>query len=80
MNIGNKIFREMLRALIEIAFIVFLFYSNLLMGEYDKTGNGQNHSLAWVIGDIIAKENFAISIIAGLIGYLVFKFLRKKLN
>jgi len=33
-----------LRALIETGFIIFLFYANLLMGEFDKTGNGQAKS------------------------------------
>ncbi len=33
-----------LRAVIEIAFIVFLFYSNLLMGEFTHA-NGQGKTL-----------------------------------
>ena len=69
-----------LRALIEIGFIIFLFYANLLMGEYDKTGNGEKRSLVWVLSDIFTEKNFAIAIVAALIGYLVFEFLRKKLN
>jgi len=69
----NKPLSVALRALIEIGFIVFLFYSNLLMGEYDKTGNGQHKSLAWALGDIFTEGNF-------IIGYLVFEFLRKKFN
>ena len=35
------------RALIEIAFIIFLFYSNLLMGEFERSGMGQRRGLAW---------------------------------
>ena len=70
----------MLRALIEMGFIIFLFYANLLMGEYDKTGNGTRRSFAWALGDIFTESNFAIALIAATIGYLVFEFLRKKLN
>jgi hypothetical protein len=29
------------RGLIEIGFIIFLFYSNLLMGEFERSGMGQ---------------------------------------
>ena len=68
----------MLRALIEVGFIVFLFYSNLLMGEYDKSGNGTRRSLEWALADIFTVDNFMIAIMAGVIGYLVFEFLRKK--
>jgi len=34
------------RAVIEIAFIIFLFYSNLLMGEFERSGLGQTRGLA----------------------------------
>ena len=66
------------RALIEIAFIVFLFYSNLLMGEYGRSGRGQAMGLAWAIEDILTPANFAIAIAAALVGYVVFEFLRSK--
>jgi hypothetical protein len=32
------------RAVIEVGFIIFLFYSNLLMGEYERSGLGQRES------------------------------------
>jgi hypothetical protein len=66
------------RALIEVGFIVFLFYSNLLMGEFSRSGGGRGMGLAWAIADILTPANFAIAIIAALIGYVVFEFLRKK--
>ena len=28
------------RAVIEVAFIIFLFYANLLMGEFERSGTG----------------------------------------
>ena len=36
--------RTVLRAVIEMAFIIFLFYSNLLMGEFTVI-NGQGKTL-----------------------------------
>jgi hypothetical protein len=34
------------RALIEIGFIIFLFYSNLSMGEFERSGMGQKRGVA----------------------------------
>jgi hypothetical protein len=67
------------RAIIEVGFIVFLFYSNLLMGEYMHSGKGQEKGLAWAIADVLTTANFEIAIGAALVGYVVFEFLRKKL-
>jgi hypothetical protein len=66
------------RALVEVGFIIFLFYSNLLMGEFTQT-NGQAKSLAFAVKDIFTVANFAIAIFSGLIGYVVFEFLRKRI-
>jgi hypothetical protein len=69
---------SILRILVEIGFIVFLFYSNLLMGEYDKTGNGYKRGFIWALGDICTPRNFTIAIIAAIVGFFAFEFLRKK--
>jgi hypothetical protein len=66
------------RALIEIAFIVFLFYSNLLMGEF-TVANGRGKSFAAALVDIFTGTNMLIAVVSALIGYLVFEYLRKKL-
>ena len=66
------------RALIEVGFIIFLFYSNLLMGEFTYA-NAQGKSLAFAIKDIFTFTNLAIAIISGLIGYIVVEYLRKKI-
>jgi len=66
------------RAVIEVAFIVFLFYSNLLMGEF-TAANGPGKSLAFALNDIFTGTNFLIAIVSSLIGYVVFEYLRKKL-
>jgi hypothetical protein len=65
------------RAVIEIVFIVFLFYSNLLMGEFTAS-NGHGKSLAFALRDIFTGTNFAIAMVSALIGYVVFEYLRKK--
>jgi hypothetical protein len=66
------------RAVIEIAFIVFLFYSNLLMGEFERSGIGQTRGISWAIRDVLTAANFEIALIAALIGYILFEFLRKR--
>jgi uncharacterized membrane protein len=66
------------RAVVEVAFIVFLFYSNLLMGEFTGS-NGHGKSMAFALRDIFTGTNFAIALISALIGYVVFEYLRKKL-
>jgi hypothetical protein len=68
----------LLRAVIEVAFIVFLFYSNLLMGEFTGS-NGQGKSLAFALRDIFTGTNLAIAVISALIGYAVVETLRRKL-
>ncbi len=71
--------KSVLRAVIEIAFIMFLFYANLLMGEFERSAPGARRGLAWAVGDIFSTANFAIALIAGIVGYVFFEFLRKKL-
>jgi Na+/melibiose symporter-like transporter len=66
------------RAVIEVGSIVFLFYSNLLMGEFSRA-NGRGKTFVFAIEDIFTATNFAIAIISGLMGYVVFEYLRKKI-
>ena len=68
----------LLRAVVEVAFIIFLFYSNLLMGEFTGT-NGPGKSLAFALHDIFTATNFMIALVSALIGYAVFETLRKML-
>jgi hypothetical protein len=67
-----------LRAVVEIAFIVFLFYSNLLMGEFTGA-NGAGKTMAFAIRDIFSWTNLAIALVSAGIGYAVFEGLRKRL-
>ena len=69
---------SILRALVEIGFIIFLFYSNLLMSEFNRSA-GHGKTLAAGLADIFTVANFSIGLAAALIGYLIFEFLRRKL-
>jgi len=66
------------RAVIEVGFIVFLFYANLLMGEFERSGMGPRRGLIWAAKDILTAANFGIALLAGLIGYGLFEYLRRK--
>jgi len=67
------------RLLTEVGFIIFLFYSNLLMGEFERDGLGQSKGFAWALSNVVTVSNFMIALITGLIGYIFFEFMRKKL-
>jgi hypothetical protein len=66
------------RAVIEVGFIIFLFYSNLLMGEFERSGIGHKRGLVWALKDIFTAANFEIAIVAAIIAYILVEFLRKK--
>jgi hypothetical protein len=70
--------KNILRAVIEVGFIIFLFYSNLLMGEFERSGLGQTRGLAGAIRDVFTAANFEIAMIAALIGYILVEFLRRR--
>jgi len=63
--------------MVEVGFIIFLFYSNLLMGEFTHA-NDHGKSLGFALKDIFTATNFVIAVISGLIGYVVFEYLRKR--
>ena len=71
-------FKPLWRVIIEVAFIIFLFYSNLLMGEFTRT-NGPGKTLGAALHDVVTPENFLIALISAFIGYVMFEFLRRKL-
>ncbi len=66
------------RAVVEVAFILFLFYANLLMGEFTRTA-GAGKNLLFALHDIFTRANFSIGMVSALIGYMVFEQLRKML-
>ena len=71
--------RRVWRGVKEAGFIIFLFYSNLLMGEFERSGMGRERGLVWALGDILTADNFGIAMIAALIGYVLVEFLRNRL-
>lgn len=71
--------KHLMTALIEAGFIIFLFYSNLLMGEFEGSGMGRKMGLAWAVSDIFTLENFAIAALAAFAGHFVVDYLRKRL-
>jgi hypothetical protein len=71
--------RKVLRGVVEVGFIILLFYSNLLMGEFTKTGPGNEHGLLWAMSNIFTATNFAIAITAAFAGYAIFEALRKQI-
>ncbi len=58
------------RAVVEVGFIIFLFYSNLLMGEMERSASGRNKGLMWDLQDIFTQKNLTVAIVAAFIGYL----------
>jgi hypothetical protein len=66
------------RAVIEVGFIVFLFYANLLMGEYERSGQAQSRGLLWALGDVFTAESGVIAFVAGVAGFLVVEYLRDR--
>jgi hypothetical protein len=67
------------RAALEIGFIVFLFYSNLMMGEFERTGMGRRKGLVWALSDVFTVSNLEIAAVASVIGYFLVEALRNRL-
>lgn len=68
------------RTLIEVGFIVFLFYTNLLMGEFERSGMGQKRGFVWALSDIFTKSNLAIAAVGAAAGYFLIELLRSKIS
>jgi hypothetical protein len=68
-----------LRAGIEVCSIIFLFYANLLMGEFTNSNSGHGKTLAFALGDIFSWTNFVIAVISALVGHVIFQHLRKQI-
>ena len=58
---------------------MFLFYTNLLMGEFERSGMGSSRKgLLWALSDVFTLANLEIAAIAAVFGYVVFEFLRTR--
>jgi hypothetical protein len=71
--------KAILRAVLEAGFILFLFYSNLLMGEFERSGLGRTMGLGWALRDIFTSDNLAIGLAAAIVGWIVVELLRRRL-
>jgi len=65
-------------AIIEIAFFIFLCYSNLLMGEFTRSSPAKK-TFSAALFDIVDLKTFAIALAAASIGFVAFDYLRKRL-
>lgn len=66
-----------LRAAIEVGFIIFLFYSNLLMGEFTRSA-GHGKTLLAALMDVVTVKNLMIAFVTAVVGYVGFELLRKR--
>ena len=57
---------------------MFLFYSNLLMGEFTRS-NRDAKTFFFAVRDVFTIANLAIGVMSGLIGYVVVEYLRNKI-
>lgn len=71
--------RTVARAAVEIGFIIFLFYSNLLMGEFERSGAARRRGLEWALSDVFTRSNLEIAVVAAAIGYILVELLRTRL-
>jgi hypothetical protein len=76
MPVSHSVSRHLWRAFIEIGFIIFLFYTNLLMGEFTHSSH---RTVVGALHDVLTPANFAIGLVAAVFGYGVVEFLRHKL-
>ncbi len=66
------------RALLEIGFIIFLFYANLLMGEF-TVSSGHNKTLLAALHDLFTPMSMIIALVSALIGFAAYEYIRRKL-
>jgi hypothetical protein len=60
-------------------FIIFLFYANLLMGQYTHESIRHGVTLMRAISNIFSVENFVIALICAFIGHSLFDRIRRAL-
>lgn len=79
-NDTSKLTRKnALRAMIEVGFILILFYANLLMGEFTHSGAGFKEGFGWAILSIFTPVDLFIALITACFAYFVVEYLRKKI-
>jgi hypothetical protein len=78
MHHPGKPFGGVMRALVEVAFIIFLFYANLLMGQYVR-GAPRHLSLIRALRNIFTPDDLVIAVICAFVGHMLFDRLRRRL-
>ena len=48
------------------------------MGEFERSGMGQEKGIAWAVRDVATPMTLAIAVVAALIGYGIVEALRNK--
>jgi hypothetical protein len=69
--------KKAVRALAEIAFIMFLFYTNLFMGQFTRYRYAR--SLLTAFFDLFTMTNFLIGLVGAIIGYFCIEWIRRRL-
>jgi len=69
----------LLRTILEMSFIIFLFYSNLLMGQYNFGHGFADRPITAALRNIFTVDNFVIAVLAAFVGHVAFDQLRKRI-
>ena len=78
-SVKRGVLRSLAWALVEMGAVVFLFYANLLMGEFTRD-RPAGQGLWPALRAVVTPENFAIALVAALVAHLVFGTLRERLS
>ena len=75
---NGNVKRNIQRMNIEVGFIMVLFYANLFMGEFVRSGEGFKRGFIWALLDVFTMDNFIIAVITACFAYVIFEYLRNK--
>ncbi len=70
--------KKLRRALVETGFIIVLFYCNLLMSEFSRTGQGNKYGFFWALWNVVTPANIVIAVVGAFFCHLVFESLRTR--
>ena len=69
--------KKIIRALAEIAFIMFLFYTNLFMGQFTRSRHPPGILIAFL--DLFTFTNAVIGLLGAIAGYFCIEWIRNRL-
>jgi len=71
--------KSKIRPIIEILSILFLLYTNLLMGQFLRTSSTIDGQSIWItMMDIVTPQNFFIGLVGATIGFLLVESVNRK--